>query len=231
MATNPINQPFQPFQVQSSLLNDTSRAGNPGPQGPAGPRTPGGGFGDGDQSSDDPSRGYFGWLAALVFVALYALSQRYAQIAPLTIAVLIACVLFRLGPRERQFAAVPVAVAGIRLGLQLANSTLIRGLGKTASFVNPNVMKPMDFGIVWLPLFFSVCLFYMPKRISVTSKIILACSVVLLVSGLMPDEGYIYLFAMVQYFLFVAIAVGLLIDFVPKPAGSMAHAAGHGARA
>ena len=230
MATNPINQPFQPFQVQSSLLKDAPKAGNSGPQGPAGSRTPGGGSGDGDPSSSDPSRGYFGWLAALVFVAIYAVSQRYPQLAPLTIAVLIACVLFRLGPRERQFAAVPVAVAGIRLGLQLANSP-IWGLGRTASIVNPNVVRPADFGLVWLPLFFSVCLFYMPKRISVTSKIILACSIVLLISGLVPGEGYIYLFAMVQYFLFIAIAVGLLIDFVPKPASSMSHAAVHGVRA
>jgi hypothetical protein len=232
MATNPINQPFQPFHVQSSLLNDGPKRDNSGhqgpPQDPNDPRTP---SGSGPwKPSDDPSTGCFGWLAALAFTAIYAVTQRYVQLAPLTIAILIGCVLFRLGARERQFAAVPVALAGIKLALQLAGSSSIWHVAHAAPFTSPNVPKPQELGVTWLPLFFSICLFYMPKRVSVTSKITLACSLILLVSGLLPGDGYVFLFAMVQYFLFLAIAIGLLIDFIPQHASSAVSVAGHGVR-
>jgi hypothetical protein len=226
MPTNSINQPFQPFHVQSSLLNDTPKLDNPPPQGPNSPKTPSG-CGPWNPS-DDPSKGYFGWLAALVFLAIYVVSQRFVQLAPVTIGMLIACVLFRMSARERQFAAVPVALAGIKLALQLAGSVSNWTAGHTSSFAMPNVPKPQDFGVTWLPLFFSICLFYMPKRISVTSRIMLACSLILLVSGLLPGDGYMYKFGMVQCGLFLAVVIGLVVDFVPRPANPMAQAAGHG---
>lgn len=228
MATNPINQPFQPFHVQSSLLNEVPKRDSNTPQGPAGPRTPNG-SGPWDPFGDS-GKSYFGWLAALGFFALYAVTQRYVELAPVTIAVLIACVLFRLGPRERQFAAVPVVLAGIKLALELTSSLTLLKLGHTVPSPLSNQLRPVQFGVAWLPLFFSVCLFYMPKRISVTSKITLACSLILLISGLLPDDGYLYMFGLVQTCLFLAIAIGLVIDFVPKQANGVAQPAGHGVR-
>ena len=230
MATNPINQPFQPFQVQSSLLNDAPRrnSAGAGTRGPNGPQTPSG-SGPWDPSGDF-SAGAYGWLAALAFCAVYFVGQRYVQLAPLMIAMLIGCVLMRMGARERQFAAVPVALAGIKLALQMTSVFSLWTVSRITSPANSNLAKPQDFGVGWLPLFFSVCLFYMPKRVSVTSKIILVCSLILLVSGLLPGDGFLYLFGMVQYCLFIAISIGLIIDFIPKPANGAIHAAGQGVR-
>ncbi len=225
MATNPINQPFQPFHVQSKLLNDTPQRGTPGPQGPrmpsgSGPWNP----------SGDLRAGPYGWLAGLAFIAIYVVSQRYVELMPVTIGVLIACVLLRLGARERQFAVVPVTLAGIRLALQMTGSFSMWATGQTASSQLANAPKLQALGVTWLPLFFSACLFYMPKRISVTAKIILACSLILLVSGLLPGEGYLYLFGVVQCTLFLAIAIELIMDFVPQQGNSAAGSAIHGAR-
>jgi hypothetical protein len=228
MTSNPINQPFQPFHVQSSLLNDAPKRDSNTPQGPAGPQTPNG-SGPWDPFGD-PGTSYFGLLAVLGFFALYTVTQRYVELAPLTVAVLIACVLLRLGARERQFAAVPVALAGIKLALELTGSVTLLTLRHTVTSPFSNQLKPEQLGVTWLPLFFSVCLFYMPKRISVTSKITLACSLILLVSGLLPGDGYLYMFATVQNCLFLAIAIGLVIDFVPKHANGAAQTAGHGVR-
>lgn len=222
MATNPINQPVQPFHVQSNLLNDAPQRNTSGPQGPSGPQTP---SGSGPWNpSGDPIAGPFGWLAALFFVAIYAVSQQYVQLAPVTIVVLIACALFRLGAGERQFAAVPVALAGIRLALQMTSTFSIWTASRTSLGTSTFIAKPQEFGVTWLPIFFSICLFNMPKRISVTAKITLACSLILLVSGLLPGDGYLYMFAMVQYGLFLAMGVGLMIDFIPQPANSVARA-------
>jgi hypothetical protein len=146
------------------------------------------------------------------------------------IALLIGCVLLRMGARERQFAAVPVALAGIRLALQLTSSFPLWAVAQSAPFSGRNPVKPQEFGVGWLPLFFSVCLFFMPKRISLTSKIILAGSVILLVAGLLPGDGYLFVFAMVQYFLFLAIAIGLLIDFIPQSANTAVRTAGNEVR-
>jgi hypothetical protein len=228
MATNPINQPFQPFHVQSSLLNDTSRRDGSGPQGPNSPRTPSG-SGPWDPSGDFTA-GAYGWLAALAFCAVYLVGQRYVQLAPLMIAMLIGCVLMRMGARERQFAAIPVALAGIKLALQVTSVFSLCTVSRISSPANSNFARPQDFGVGWLPLFFSVCLFYMPKRVSATSRIILVCSLILLVSGLLPGDGFLYLFGMVQYCLFIAISIGLIVDFIPQPANGAIQAAGHGVR-
>lgn len=228
MATNPINQPFQPFHVQSNLLNDASLRDRSGPQGPSGPRTPGGS--DTSDPSGGRSTGPYGWLAALAFFAIYFVTQRYVQLAPVMIALLIGCVLLRMGARERQFAAVPVALAGIKLALLLTSSFSFWAVAQSTSFADRNLVKPQEFGVGWLPLFFSVCLFYMPKRVSLTSKIILASSIILLVAGLLPGDGYLFVFAMIQYFLFLAIAIGLLIDFIPPSANTMVRTAGNEVR-
>jgi hypothetical protein len=165
----------------------------------------------------------------MVFIALYSLAQRYAQVIPVTVGVLVVCTLLRMNGRERMFAAVPVGIAGILLALHMAALFARQAAGMASGFFPGNI-KPQDYGVNWLPLFFSVCLFYMPKRVSVTARIVLACSVVLLVAGLLPGDGYLYIFALAQMMLFVVIGVGLIIDFAPK----QGHAAGsnvfHGAR-
>ena len=219
MTTTTNHEAFQPFQVKSSLLNNTAQPGSRG-GGPAGTEPPGGS--DFWNFSGDADAGAVKLLAGMLCASAYALSQRYAEIAPLMILLLIACVILRLNRRERQFASVPIAVAGIRLALNVASSFVNSRFIQVTPAPLANNVKPEDFGVTWLPLFLAICLFYMPKRVSITAKIVLACSVVLLVTGLMPGEGYLYMFAMVQFMLFMAIGIGLILDFVPR-AGNGAH--------
>ena len=73
--------------------------------------------------------------------------------------------------------------------------------------VMPNMVAP------WLPLFFAVSLFYMPRYETITGKILLIISLLLLVSGLLPGNGFEVIFVTIQYFLFIAIVIGLGIDF------------------
>jgi hypothetical protein len=62
-------------------------------------------------------------------------------------------------------------------------------------------------------------------------KIVLVASAVLLVTGLLPGDGYLYIFATVQMLLFLGIAVGLLVDFLPQGGNAHAREAAWGARA
>lgn len=64
----------------------------------------------------------------------------------------------------------------------------------------------------WLPIFFSVCLVFIPKRESATFRIVLAASCLLLASGLLPGSGFVAIFYLVNYTLFVAIVVGIFVD-------------------
>ena len=205
--------------------------GGSGPRGPQEPPSDSGGW--------QMPEGFLGrviqWTAALAFVALYLASQRYAEAAPLEILVLVACVMLRLNRRERQLAAVPVVVAGTRLVLEMATrfarlpflQSAERAMAPANAAVNWN---PQAFGVTWVPLFCSICLFYMPKRTAVTAKVILVCSVVQLMTGLLPGEGYLYIFAMVQMALFVAVGIGLIFDFVPQPSSPATRQAMWGAR-
>jgi len=63
-----------------------------------------------------------------------------------------------------------------------------------------------------MPLLLAGCLFYMPRFPTYTEKILLLLSLVLLLSGLLPGDGFGIIFWTTQYFLFIAIAIGLGID-------------------
>lgn len=237
-ASDASNSGWQVPGAQNGALNDFtphgaggSAGGGSGPRGPQEPPNDAGGW--------QIPEGFLGrmiqWTAALGFVALYSASQRYAEAAPLEILVLVACVMLRLNRRERQVAAVPAVVAGTRLVLEMATTfarlPFLQAAGRAMAPANAAVnWNPQAFGVTWVPLFCASCLFYMPKRTAVTAKIILVCSVVLLVTGLLPSEGYLYIFAMVQMALFVAVGIGLIFDFVPQPSNAATRQAVWGAR-
>jgi hypothetical protein len=61
-------------------------------------------------------------------------------------------------------------------------------------------------------MFFSVCLVFIPRRDSVTFKIILAGSCLLLASGLLPGQGFVAIFYLLDTTLFLAIVVGIFMD-------------------
>jgi hypothetical protein len=62
-------------------------------------------------------------------------------------------------------------------------------------------------------MFFSICLVFIPRRDSVTFKIILAGSCVLLLSGLLPGQGFVVVFYLLDTTLFLAMIVGIFIDW------------------
>jgi hypothetical protein len=49
-------------------------------------------------------------------------------------------------------------------------------------------------------------------RESVTFRIVLAASCLLLASGLLPGQGFLCIFYLIDYLLFMAIVVGIFVD-------------------
>jgi hypothetical protein len=142
----------------------------------------------------------------LLFFIIFVLSNREPLVAPLTLLVLLGCLFVRLDHHPRQIAAVPLTLAGIKLAVQMADSL---------SSSSANALSLRGFsgpGFVWLPMFFSVCLVFITRRDSVTFKIILAGSCLLLASGLLPGQGFVAIFYLLDTTLFLAIVVGIFID-------------------
>ena len=164
---------------------------------------------------DSPSRDYFGelgdplarWVAAPLLGFVFLFTLKMPLTAPLMVLVLLGCLLVRLDSRPRQIAAVPLTMAAVKLAFQMANhltSTLLAPPYKPADVFDP--------GYIWLPIFFSACLIFIPKRDSITFKIVLTGACLLIASGLLPGEGYVVIYYMLDGMLFVAIVVGLIAD-------------------
>ncbi|MGH9555177.1 MAG: hypothetical protein ACRD2Y_05070 [Terriglobales bacterium] len=153
---------------------------------------------------------WLGWnwlhLAALAgFLAIYFLVERDPSFAPVSALALLVCVLARLDDEKRRVAVVPLSLAALMLAGRVgvyAASTPTRWPGE--------VEQP---GVGWLPLFFAACIFLTPELTNYTGRFMMSMSVLLLVSGLLPGEGFEFIFITCQYFLFLAVGVGLSIDF------------------
>jgi type IV secretory pathway VirB3-like protein len=145
-------------------------------------------------------------IAAPLLFFILVFCNREPLIAPLTFLVLLGCLFIRLDNHPRQIAGVPLTLAAIKLSFQMV------------SFLDspsPSALSLRGFsdpGFVWLPMFFSICLVLIPRRDSVTYRIILAGSCLLLASGLLPGEGFVAVFYLLDTTLFLAMAVGIFID-------------------
>jgi hypothetical protein len=162
-----------------------------------------------------PWQNYFGDLSDPVarcislplLLFIYIFSSREPLVAPLTLVVLLGCLLVRLDNHPRQIAAVPLTLAAIKLAFQMAsylNSSLSAALSQRTLSADP--------GFIWLPMFFSICLIFIPRRDSATFKIILAGSCLLLASGLLPGAGFVAIFYLLDGTLFIGVSVGIFID-------------------
>lgn len=219
MTNNQNNQPFEPFRVQSPLLQDRGRTAAPqqGSGGPGAPSGPGG----------DTPFGRFHWnearwLVMILFAVLYWGAEHDRLLQPLTLLVLLACLLFRMDARSRNIAGVPLALAALKLVYQMNPGAMV--MPGTQILLPENVKTAMT-GLPWVPMFLAICIFYLPQTATVTGIIARATAIALLISGLIPGDGYVIVLAMIQYTLFIGVLVGLIADFSTNGAGQNSHRA------
>jgi hypothetical protein len=199
------NQTNQPFQVKSNLLRGADQTAGPGRPGKGPGKTEGGRntpFGNFDWNEAR-------WLVLVPFGAVYWLTERDALLRPLTILVLLASLLFRLEGRARQIAGVPLALAAIKLAYQMTPNAIM--LPGTQVLLSQQLKAAMT-GLPWVPMFLAICIFYLPQTATATGTIVRAGAFALLISGLIPGDGYIVVLAMIQYTLFLGVLIGLIAD-------------------
>ena len=149
-------------------------------------------------------------LVGILFVLIYLLSS-YSEVAtPLTLLVLLACLLHRMTARERAVSAAALTFSSVRLAVQFAGPM---GIWRHATPMAP--VMPGDgvlFSPSWIPLFLATCLFFAPAGQSKTYRVVFWYSTVLLLSGLLPGLGYTVVCAVIHFTLFFAILTGLVLD-------------------
>jgi hypothetical protein len=147
--------------------------------------------------------------AAPIFAAVLFYREKLPILVPLPILLLIGCLFWRLDAQARRVAVVPLSLSGIKLFLSITDYL------RQAS-INPGLqLVAFQPGFSWLPLFFSICLVCITRRDSATFKVVLAGSCTLLASGLLPGQGFVSIFLLMEVMLFFAIAVAVFVDLQP----------------
>ena len=208
---------LEPFCVKSAMLKAGEGSGEPSP-----PVAPAGASGQASPSGGGPPFSLLGLdrlqLAALPgFLALYFLVEREPTMAPLAVLALLACVLYRLDDEKRRVAAVPVILASLMLvgRVSVHVTPLARQNWRATDLTEP--------ALGWLPLFFAACIFLAPDVRNYTGKLMMSISVLLLVSGLLPGDAFKAIFITCQYFLFLALVLGLSLDFTIRIGAASSH--------
>jgi hypothetical protein len=218
------SEPIEPFYVPAKVLKRTA--------GEEEPSSPGRAHGDsGATGSTPPFDGFDSpWAklaAGLLFASAFALVESNPAFTWAGVLLLLLTTLYRLDARQRKIAAAPVVFASILLACQIGETCAHLAAAPAAASMYQRSPAPMSNLVApWLPLFFAVCLFYMPKFETCTGKILMITSLLLLVSGLLPSNGFEVIFITTQYFLFIAIVVGLAVDFsrkAPAPSAQPSH--------
>ena len=198
------NEPIEPFHVPAKTIKcsmssgDTAGAG--GPTTPSPQRTP--------SMLDDLDSPLGRMAIAAVLVGAYLLVHTRPAMAAITVFVLLAAVMYRLDPHRRRVAVAPISLATAMLASEIVST----GIHETL-FGTPSLPMMPDGATTWVPLFLAACLAYAPKFPTCTEKIMMIISLIVLGSGLLPGHGFEAIFATTQYFLFIAVAVGLSVDF------------------
>ena len=158
-------------------------------------------------------------LAGLLFGAIFVLSEGLTQFSGLLYLILLICLLYRMDSRERHIAGVPLAFAAARLSLSFTTFFA----GGWVSPTRPASNNPaLVGGLHWMPLLFAAYLFYSPWKNSNTSRVVFWYSVALLLSGLIPGDGCLYVATLLFYTLFIGIGIALVMDFAPEKFASPA---------
>lgn len=201
--TGYVSQPIEPFYVPPKVLKPQTRSHMSEPT----ERDNKSNF----ESSSERGSEFQNWNSpqvkiamGLIFALLYVLVNREPGLSAVCVILLLVCTLLRLDDYKRKIAQIPLTIAALQLAGQIGP------MGIAPTWIRDPFQK---FQIASLPLFFAVCLFYMPNGQSYTRKLLLSVSVMLLSSGLLPSVGFTALFIAVQYLLFIAIVFGLGLDF------------------
>ena len=139
------------------------------------------------------------FLAIPLFAVIFFLGNLEPLIAPFALWLLFGCLYYRMDLRMRQIASIPLAFSTFLLVIQFAMG---RGIGSAATINGLQYSQPSGWGMPFVPLFLSACLFFMPLRETMTFKLILADSSLLLASGLIPGLGFLLILYLVHYTLF-----------------------------
>jgi hypothetical protein len=155
-------------------------------------------------------------FVALLFAVIFGIAWTRPEFGPLTILVLAGCLLYRLESWQRKLAAAPLILAAIRLCLLLPAyvADWTSGIDPFAGTVSHT--PGGDSGIPWIPAFLSVCLFFLPRTDSITLKIVVVEALAVILSSLLPGNGFVTIVAMLHYTLFFAVVVGLMLDLKPN---------------
>lgn len=153
-------------------------------------------------------------LGGLLFAVIFFASRGLPEVSSVLTMVLLICLLYRMDERERRIAAIPLAFGAVRLVFSLT-AHFMRFAGTAFAGPAGNDSAFLE-GVYWLPLLFAAYLFYSPWKDSHTSRVIFWYSTALLLSGLLPGEGFLAIWYAGVYTAFFAIGVALILDFSGK---------------
>jgi len=152
------------------------------------------------------------WLSAPLLVLLRGLTATQI-LTPLVLLCLLGVLLYRMDDTGRKLAAIPLTFGAFRLvtGVSfLLNSDVTspnqRGWGVAGAAWETCL------GMPWVPLLLAASLLYAPIKDAVTTKIMYWESVAMMISGLIPGQGFVGILCVIHYTLFIAVIVGLVID-------------------
>lgn len=154
------------------------------------------------------------FVGGILFVLLFFLTNHSPSATPLILLILAACMLFRMSKRERAIIAAPLMFSAVRLATQIAEPLAVWGrLPRPAVGMG---VAPIDVTTAWVPLFLAACLFFTAPQRSKTGRVVFWYSLLILLSGLLPREGYTAVWTTLFYTLFLAMVVALIIDLNPN---------------
>jgi len=152
------------------------------------------------------------WLSAPLLVLLTALTATQI-LTPLVLLCLLGVLLYRMDDTSRKLAAIPLTFGAFRLvtGVSLllnsdASSPNQRGWGGTG------MAWETCLGMPWVPLLLTASLLYAPIKDALTTKIMYWESIAMMISGLIPGQGFIGILCIIHYTLFITVTIGLAID-------------------
>jgi hypothetical protein len=171
-------------------------------------------------------------FVGLLFAVIFTIAWARPEFSPLTIIVVVGCLLYRLEPWQRKLAAAPLLLAAIRFLLLLQAYTF--GFSTHVSRANnlPGQWPEGDIGMPWVPAFLSVCLYFLPRKHSLLLKIVVGEALAVVLSSLLPAGGSMVILAIINYTMFFAVTIGLVVDlksglqvlFAERPAANAHYA-------